>query len=247
VAENFTRNRVIMIIVGVAVLALIAWTAYVIGERKSANGVARVQQAQQAPKVTRLPPQHYGSWTLQCVRAQQGRTACALGMLVTTQQRRGILLMLNVVRTRKGPAFRAITPPNALLPAGFTLTPDKGQKVAAPFARCLPRFCESMFLISDQLASGLKESQKAQVRFVAGNGRAVQFQIPVNGFGDGYQAWQNAMPPTPAIDASANQGQTTGPAPGETSGSTAKSAPAAPKPVDNPLNLDQGNSNSGGN
>jgi invasion protein IalB len=244
VAENFTRNRVVMIIVGVIVLGLIAATAYVIGERRAIYELPRVQQAQRGPQVTRLPPQHFGSWTLQCVRTPQGRTGCALGMRVTTQARRGILMMLDVVRTRKGPAFRAVTPPNALLPAGFTITPEKGQKTAEPFARCLPRFCESIFLISDQLASGLKESQKAQIRFVAGNGRPVQFDIPVNGFGDGFQAWQNAMPPLPNIDASTTKPQASAPA---ASGTTPRSSPEAPKPVDNPLNLDQGSSNSGGN
>lgn len=227
--EALGKNRALMIGIGVVVLVFIGLAAYVVGKRNAVSEPPRVQQAQQGPRITRLPAQHYGSWTLQCVRNPQGRTACGLGMRVTNAQRRGLILLLNVMRTRKGPAFRAVTPPNALLPAGFTITPDKGQKLTVPFSVCSARFCESIFLASDQLVSGLKQSDRAQIRFVAANGRAFQFQIPVNGFGAGYLAWQNTEPPMPAIDASA-------PKPGTASATTPKSAPAAAKPVEN-LNL----------
>jgi invasion protein IalB len=95
-----------------------------------------------------------------------------------------------MLRAAKGPAMVAVAPPNALLTAGFTITPEKAQPVSIPFTRCMRGACEAVYVMSDAFRTSLSQAATARIRYVVGNGRVVDLQIPVKGFQAGYAAWQ---------------------------------------------------------
>ena len=195
--EGVSKNTALIAIGGAAVLAVVIMVAFYFGKHsQQAQPLAQGARPGYA-RVTRLPPQRFGNWVLQCVRGPQGGVRCELGMNVIDASRRRLIMRLGIVRTQKGDAIVALTPPNALLPAGFSITPDKGERVTVPFTRCLPRACQTVFLLSDALAANLKASQFAQIHFVAGSGRPVNFKIPVQGFDQGLSAWKAKEPQAP--------------------------------------------------
>lgn len=232
--DYFSRNRIWLVLLGIAVLAGVAGGAYYLGTRNKVETVEQqVERAGVGPQLTRLPTQRFGSWALSCVQNVQGAKRCTLGLIVMERARKQAILKLGFVATRKGPAMVALTPPNALIPAGFTMVPEKSQGVRVPYTRCMPRACEAIFLLSDQLATSLRTAAHLQVRFVAGNGHPVAFQIPIAGFADGYAAWQNqdpaahAMPPPAPAPAATSANGKAPPKPAKPE-IVPKPAPAAP-------------------
>ncbi|MBV9330818.1 MAG: invasion associated locus B family protein [Alphaproteobacteria bacterium] len=227
------RNTIVLAVVAIVALAAVGGGAYYLGTRNSADLVQQ-QPLRTSPQLTRLPVQRFGSWALSCVQNAQGAKRCSLGLTVVERQRKQAILKLGLIATKKGPAMIVLTPPNALIPAGFTMVPEKAQGVRVPYTRCMPRACEAIFLVSDQLATALRTSPNLQVRFVAGSGRPVAFQIPIGGFGDGYGAWQNndpaahdMPPPAPAPAPAATSAPS---APAKTPARAAKPA-IVPKPA----------------
>jgi invasion protein IalB len=213
--DVFTRNRPLFIIAGIVLVSLVALIGYYAGRQNVTQAPVAAGRGPVRPQVTRLAPQHFDSWTLQCIQGPRGGKRCALVLMAVDKSRKHLLLRLSVVRSKKGPVLVALTPPNALLSAGFTLTPGKAQAFVAPFARCLPRACEAMTDLTEPLVKDLSGADKSQVRFVAAAGRPMEFEIPTTGFANGYAAWQKAdtVPPaqagnvpagaTPSIDATA--------------------------------------------
>jgi len=130
---------------------------------------------------------------------------------VVDQSRAHVLFRLDVLRAAKGAAMVVVAPPNSLLTAGFTITPEKSQPVSIPFTRCVVRACEAVYMMSDAFRSGLSAASTAKIHYVVGNGRVVDLQIPMKGFQAGYAAWQtqdttvaNAAPATVRADGSPN-------------------------------------------
>lgn len=222
--DVFTRNRPLFIIAGIVLLSLVALIGYYAGRQNVTQAPVAAGRGPVRPQIARLAPQHFDSWTLQCIQGPRGGKRCALVLMAVDKSRKHLLLRLSVVRSKKGPVLVALTPPNALLSAGFTLTPAKSQALVAPFARCLPRACEAMTDLTDTLVKGLSGADKSHVRFVGAAGRQIEFEIPTTGFANGYAAWQkvDTAPPAP-----------TGNAPSSATPSIDATAPAEPDKTNN--------------
>ncbi len=202
--DVFTRNRPLFIIAGIVLLSIVALFGYYAGRQNVTPAPVAAGRGPARPQMTRLAPQHFDSWTLQCLQGPRGGKRCSLVLMAVDKSRKHLLLRLSVVRSRKGPVLVALTPPNALLSAGFTLTPGKAQAMVAPFARCLPQACEAMTDLTDTLIKDLSGAEKSHVRFVAAAGRPLEFEIPTTGFANGYAAWQKADTAPAAHAASGN-------------------------------------------
>jgi invasion protein IalB len=216
-ADKDLNNRNILIALAIVVVALIAIVAYYAGTRTTTLAVGPGGMRQGGPgqsQIVRLPPQHFGNWTLSCIRGPRGGQRCSLSLAVVDPSHKFLLLRLGVVRSKKGPVMIAITPPTAMLPAGFSILPEKGHVVSVPFTRCLPRACQAVLPLTDELISALTAAASAQIHFVAGSGRPVNFKIGVQGFAEGYSNWQTHDMPPP--------------------GATAPTPPAAPQPAPTP-------------
>jgi invasion protein IalB len=210
VADDYlTKNRNMFIIAAIVAVAAIGAIAYYAGRHNAvqqqgglAPGVAgRAAQA----RVVRLPPKKFGNWTLACVVTPQDVKRCTLIFQAIDQTRTRLLMRLSVLRGAKGPVMVVLTPPNAILAGGVTLTPGTAAPVKIPFVRCMPRACQAGIPISDSVATAMGAAQTTEARFIAGTGRPVTYKLPTQGFQEGYAAWQQAEPPAPAqanIDAS---------------------------------------------
>lgn len=224
--DVFSRNRPLFIIAGIVALTIVALIGYYAGRQNATpaqvvSGPGRARQSQ----FIRLPPQHFDSWTLQCLQGPRGGKRCSLVLMAVDKERKHILLRLSVLRSRQGTMLVALTPPNALLSAGFTLTPDKAQAIQAPFARCLPQACEAITALSDPIVKTLSGADKSHVRFVSAGGRPIEFEIPTTGFSDGYAAWQKTdTVPAQAAGATPSGGATSTPS----IDATQKDQPAKP-------------------
>jgi invasion protein IalB len=184
-------NNLLLIIGGAVLLVLVGVGAFLAGQHYAPTTVVAVPGQARAPvRFTRLPPQKFENWTLNCIRGPRGGQRCGLVLSVVDQSRTHLMLRLDVLRSAKGPAMVVVAPPNTLLTAGFTITPDKAQPTSIPFTRCMPRACEAVFVMSDTFRRGLSSAPTAQIHYVTANGRPVDHQIPIKGFEAGYAAWQ---------------------------------------------------------
>jgi invasion protein IalB len=185
------KNRLILIVGGLVAVVAVAAIAYFAGF----NGVRNPPQAggQLRPgmaRIVRLPPRKFDSWMLGCIRTPRNVTRCGLILQAVDSAQHRLLLRLTVLHTRSGPIMVAVTPPNAILPQGFTITPEKAKPVTSPFSRCMPRACQAVIKLTDDLVSELNSANTTGIHFVAGSGRPVNFKIPTNGFAAGYAAFQ---------------------------------------------------------
>lgn len=183
-------NNLLLIIGGVVLLVVVGASAFLAGQHFAPTPVAAVPRAVPTPRFTRLPPQKFGNWTLNCIRGPRGGQRCGLALNVVDQSRTHLVLRLDVLRSAKGPAMVVVAPPNALLTAGFTITPEKAQPASMPFTRCVPRACEAVYAMNDAFRQSLSSATTAQIHYVAASGRPVNLQIPIKGFEAGYAAFQ---------------------------------------------------------
>jgi invasion protein IalB len=184
-------NNLLLIIGGAVLLVLVGVGAFLAGQHFAPVTVVAAPGQVRAPvRFTRLPPQKFENWTLNCIRGPRGGQRCGLVLSVVDQSRTHLMLRLDVLRSPKGPAMVVVAPPNTLLTAGFTITPEKAQPTSIPFTRCMPRACEAVFVMSDTFRRGLSSAPAAQIHYVTANGRPVDHQIPIKGFEAGYAAWQ---------------------------------------------------------
>jgi invasion protein IalB len=215
---TFSRNKVAIAIAGIAFLSVVALIGLYASQQYATPAPVVVGPGAQAA-IARLPLQHFGGWTLKCIRDPRTGTRCALALMAVDKSKH-LLLRLSVVRSGQAPVLVALTLPNALVSAGLTLTPEKEQPIVLPFAHCRPHACEAMTILTDGLATNLSAADKSHVRFNVA-GRPVEFEIPTTGFADGYAAWQKtdivASPARTATTPQATSG-TRAPQPGEPAG-----------------------------
>ena len=196
----FSQNRSMLTagLIGVCLIAMaaLAAIAFYVGKTSVTAPATNVGSpaANAQPRFIRSPPQQFGQWNLVCGHMQGGPKECFLALMVADATRKRLILRLSVVQTPKGPTMVVLTPPNALVSTGFTLTPDKGKAITAPFIRCVPRACQAAFRLSDDVSASLKSAPSAQVSFVSGTGAPVAFHIPISGFAAGFAAWAAQTP-----------------------------------------------------
>jgi invasion protein IalB len=184
-------NNLLPIIGGVVLLVLVGVGAFLAGQHYTPTTVVAVPGQVRAPvRFTRLPPQKFENWILNCIRGPRGGQRCGLVLSVVDQSRTHLMLRLDVLRSPKGPAMVVVAPPNTLLTAGFTITPEKAQPSSISFTRCMPRACQAVFVMSDTFRRSLSSAPTAQIHYVTANGRPVDLRIPIKGFEAGYAAWQ---------------------------------------------------------
>lgn len=185
-------------LIGACLIAVAAFAAiaFYVGKTSVTAPATNVGSpaANAQPRFVRSPPQHFGQWNLVCGHMPGGPKECYLALVVADATRKHLVLRLSVVQTPKGPAMLALTPPNALVSPGFTLTPDKGKPITAPFIRCVPRACQAAFRLSDDVSASLKAASGAQASFVSGTDTPVAFHFPITGFAAGYAAWAAQAP-----------------------------------------------------
>lgn len=184
-------NNLLLIIGGVVLLVVVGASAFLAGQHFASTTVVAVPGPGPTPvRFTRLPPQKFENWMLNCIRGPRGGQRCGLALNVVDQSRTHLLLRLDVLRSAKGPTMVVVAPPNTLLTAGFTITPEKAQPASMPFTRCVPRACEAVYAMNDTFRQGLSSATTAQIHYVTANGRPVNLQIPIRGFAAGYAAFQ---------------------------------------------------------
>ena len=151
-----------------------------------------------------LPPgtRSFGNWALLCGQNEQtGQGRCGLLMRVINQEAQRVLMRLNLTRGPQGNAIIVVdTPPGVVIPAGVSITPENGTAATGPVQVCRPNGCTGIVLLTDELATALSGVANATISYVAANGQAVNLSLPINGFAEGYAAWQAAYPAPPAAE-----------------------------------------------
>ena len=185
------------VLVGVLILAVAAVTgvAFYVGRHNSS--VAALAPAlhlpglPQSPSFTRLAPRKFGNWTLSCLLDAQLAKHCNLVFQAVDNSRKHLLLRLVIARTARGQVAMIVsTPPDAAVASGVKLTPGGGQTVMIPFVRCRPRTCEASLAVTDSLSNSLGAADATRVSFVTGAGKAISYQLPSQGFKEGFAAWR---------------------------------------------------------
>lgn len=190
VSVMLSRNKFWVVGLALVVVAAVG-IAFVTGERSTgptSQLTSATSRRPAQPRVTLLSAQRFGAWKLDCIRGPQGNEGCALALFVVDDTREHVLLRLSLV-ARDGAKILVLTPPNAFLAAGFTLTPDGAHPITAPFQRCLPGSCRALLALSNGDIAALKTAPGVQVHFVTAAGRPIAYHIPTAGFAQGYAAW----------------------------------------------------------
>ena len=188
----FSKNKSTLLagFIGVIILAVVAFASIAIyTAQRNIGDVARPRARQ---VITHLPTRPFGNWSLGCVAADKSGKRCFLVLIAAEAVSRQPILRLSVVMGDKGPEIIVLAPPNALTTTPFSLTPDKGQTISAPFDRCFRAACQAKFLVTDAAAAALKQAAGAQASFAIQGGQKVTFHVPISGFADGYAAWAQA-------------------------------------------------------
>jgi invasion protein IalB len=182
-------------LVAVLVLAVAAVTgvAFYVGQHNA--GVAAFAPALHLPgfqpSVTRLPSKKFGNWTLACLLDLQQAKHCNLVFQAVDNSRKHLLLRLVVARTATGQVAMIIsTPPDAAMASGVKLNPGSAPPVMIPFIRCRPHTCEASLPLTDSLANALATADTTRVTFSATGGKPISYQLPSQGFKEGFAAWQ---------------------------------------------------------
>jgi invasion protein IalB len=156
------------------------------------------QPVAQESTIPPLPPgtRSFGSWALACGQGDQGR--CGLLIRLINQDAQRVLMSVNVTRGPQGNAIIAInTPPGVVIPAGVTITPENGTAATGPVQVCRPAGCTGIIVLNEELRMELTSAQMATIGYTTANGQPVSINIPINGFSEGYAAWETAFPAPP--------------------------------------------------
>ena len=171
----------------------------------------------------------FNNWAL--IGCQQGANdgRCVLLRRAVNQQTRRLVMQMTVARAQNGAAVMAITlPPNVGIPQGVTVTPMGGTAVKGPIRACRPAACTGAVVLSDQLAKEMAGTNQTALEFTAANGRAIRMNVNIQGFAQGFAAWQQAAPAIAVANPAAAAGAT------QAKAAPAAAAPAAPPPPSPP-------------
>jgi invasion protein IalB len=170
------------------------------------------QPQQPVSQIPQLPPgtQSFGNWALVCngqPGAQDGPDRCGLLMRVINQEAQRVMMSLNVTRGPQGNAIIVVnTPPGVIIPAGVSITPENGTQATGGVQVCRPNGCTGVVLLTEELKAELDGSQQAAIGYVAANGQPVNLNLPINGFVQGYAAWEAAFPAPPPAEGEGEDG-----------------------------------------
>jgi invasion protein IalB len=161
----------------------------------------------------------FNNWALIGCNNATDRVPCVLLRRAVNQQTRRLVMQMTVARAQNGSPVMAITlPPNVVIPAGVTITPMGGTAVKGPIRACRPQACTGAIAVSDTFVKEMGAANTTALEFTAANGRPVRMNVNIQGFAQGFAAWQQAAP-APAVVAN--------PAGGAPAAAAAKGAPAA--------------------
>jgi invasion protein IalB len=175
------------------------------------------------PANTGVPPlpanaRMFNTWALIGCDSPNDRVRCVLLRRAVNQQTRRLVMQMTIARAQNGAAIMAVTlPPSVAIPAGVTITPMGGTAVRGPIRACRPQACTGAIALTDTLAMEMAATETTALEFTAANGRPIRMNVNIQGFAQGYAAWQQAAP-APAV--AANPAAPAG-------GQQAKAAPAA--------------------
>jgi len=175
----------------------------------------------------------FNNWAL--IGCQDGGNdgRCVLLRRAVNQQTQRLVMQMTIARAQNGTPVMAVTlPPNIGIPQGVTLTPMGGTAVRGPIRACRPQACTGALVMSDVLTKELSATDTAALQFVAANGRGIRMNVNIQGFAQGFAAWQTAAPPPPAPATPAAPGAAPAAAPAaqpaaKAAEPAAKAAPAA--------------------
>jgi invasion protein IalB len=172
----------------------------------------------------------FNNWALVGCNSATDRVPCVLLRRAVNQQTRRLVMQLTIARAQNGSPVMAVTlPPNVVIPAGVTITPMGGTAVKGPIRACRPQACTGAIAVSDTFAKEMAATNTTALEFTAANGRPIRMNVNIQGFAQGFAAWQQAAP-APAVvanPAAAAQAAKTAPA-------AAAPAPAATPPATPP-------------
>jgi invasion protein IalB len=141
----------------------------------------------------------FNNWALIGCQGNANDGRCVLIRRAVNQQTQRLVMQMTIARAQNGSAIMAVTlPPNVVIPSGVTLTPMGGTAVKGAIRACRPQACTGALLVSDTLAKELAANDNAALEFVAANGRGIRMNVNVQGFAQGFAAWQAAAP-APAV------------------------------------------------
>ena len=189
-----TTSRVRIAVIAVLALLVVVVTglAFVLGRQNAVQEAAnRIVQHVVARFEARRPSRKFGNWILNCAVDNEHIEHCGLVFQAVDNTRKHILLRLSLIRASNGEVVMLIlTPPDAVAARGIKFTPGAGPPIAIPISRCLPRGCDALLTLTDPLLGALRATDKVQVNFV-GHSRPVSYVLPIDGFANGYAAWQS--------------------------------------------------------
>jgi invasion protein IalB len=155
-------------------------------------------------------------------RANDGR--CVLLRRAVNQQTQRLIMQMTIARAQNGSPVMAVTlPPNVVIPSGVTLTPMGGTAVKGAIRACRAQACTAAIVVTDDLAKEMAATDTTALEFVAANGRAIRMNVNIQGFAQGYPAWQAAAPAAVI----ANPAQPAAPSSPASKAAPAQSAPAS--------------------
>jgi invasion protein IalB len=194
------------------------------------------------PGVPPLPAnaRMFNNWALIGCDSPNDRVRCVLLRRAVNQQTRRLVMQMTIARAQNGSAIMAVTlPPNVVIPAGITITPTGGTAVRGPIRACRPQACTGAIAVSDTLAMEMAAAETTALEFTAANGRPIRMNVNIQGFAQGFAAWQQAAPApavvaNPAAGAAAQQASKAAPGAGPTASAPQPAAKAAPAPAPAP-------------
>jgi invasion protein IalB len=154
------------------------------------------------PGVPPLPAnaRMFNNWALIGCQPGANDGRCVLLRRAVNQQTGRLVMQMTIARAQNGGAVMAITlPPNVVIPAGITLTPMGGTAVKGPIRACRPQACTGALALTDTLAKEMAANDTTALEFTAANGRAIRMNVNVQGFAQGFAAWQQAAPAPPVV------------------------------------------------
>ena len=158
----------------------------------------------------------FNNWALIGCQGNANDGRCVLLRRAVNQQTQRLVMQMTIARAQNGSAVMAITlPPNVVIPSGVTVTPMGGTAAKGAIRACRPQACTGALLLTDALAKELAGTDTTALEFVAANGRGIRMNVNIQGFAQGFAAWQTAAP-APAVVATP---------------AAPAAAPAAPQPA----------------
>jgi invasion protein IalB len=168
----------------------------------------------------------FNNWALIGCNSATDRVPCVLIRRAVNQQTRRLVMQMTIARAQNGSPVMAVTlPPNVVIPNGVTITPMGGTAVKGPIRACRPQACTGAIAVSETFVKEMGATNTTALEFTAANGRPIRMNVNIQGFAQGFAAWQQAAP-APAVVANPAAAQA-----GKAAPAAAAPAPAAPAPA----------------